>query len=72
VERVLAGLVIRDFDAAAARWYALTKAALLDQGRPAGDCDTMIAALALASRERVVTQNTAHFAGRPGLVVSSY
>ena len=72
VEGVLAWLVILEFDASAAQWYARTKAGLLDRGQRVGDCDTMIAAVALAHGELLVTRNPAHFTGIPGLAVSAY
>jgi predicted nucleic acid-binding protein len=72
VEGVLAWLVILEFDASAARWYARTKAALLDRGLPVGDCDTMVAAVALANGHAIVTRNPGHFTIVPGLAVSSY
>ena len=72
VERVLAGLVVLEFDAEACRRYARVKAALLAAGRPTGDCDTLIASTALANGERLVTRNPKHFADIPGLAVESY
>jgi predicted nucleic acid-binding protein len=41
-------------------------------GRPAGDMDTLIAAIALAHGQRLVTRNPKHFADVPGLIVESY
>jgi tRNA(fMet)-specific endonuclease VapC len=72
VEGVLAWLQILEFDAAAARFYARTKAALLDAGQPVGDCDTMVAAVALANGQMLLTRNPNHFVGVPGLAVSWY
>lgn len=72
VERVLAGLVVLEFDAEACRRYARVKALLLAAGRPTGDCDTLIAAIALANGERLITRNPRHFTDIPGLVIESY
>jgi predicted nucleic acid-binding protein len=72
VERVLASVVILEFTADAARAYAISKAAMLKRGRPAGDCDTLIASIALANGQSLLTRNPTHFAGIAGLVVEPY
>jgi predicted nucleic acid-binding protein len=72
VERVLAGLAILEFDARAARLYAALKAALFTAGRPAGDVDTLIASIALANGQTLVTRNPRHFAGIAGLTMQPY
>jgi len=72
VERVLAGLVILEFGAGAALRYAVIKAAMLQRGRPTGDCDTLIAAVALANGQSLLTRNARHFAHIVGLTVESY
>jgi predicted nucleic acid-binding protein len=72
VEGVLAWLQILEFDASAARFFARTKAALLNAGQPVGDCDTMVAAVALANGQMILTRNPGHFVGIPGLAVSWY
>jgi tRNA(fMet)-specific endonuclease VapC len=63
---------VLDFDAAAADRYATVRAHLADQGRPIGDRDLMIAAIALANRLVVVTSNTSEFARVPGLTVEDW
>jgi tRNA(fMet)-specific endonuclease VapC len=72
IERVLAGLVMLEFDAASARRFADVKAHLLQHGRPVGDVDTLIAAVALANGQPLVTRNPRHFTNVPGLTVESY
>jgi predicted nucleic acid-binding protein len=72
VEHVLGGIVILEFGADAARRYAVIKAGMLKNGRPAGDCDTMIAAVALANGQSLLTRNPRHFNGITGLLVTSY
>ena len=72
IESLLAALVILEFDAVAALRYAEAQAHLLDIGKPSGDADVFIAAVALANGQRLVTRNAAHFANIPGLIVEAY
>jgi predicted nucleic acid-binding protein len=72
VERVLAGLLILEFDASAALRFAVIKAAMLRRGRPAGDCDALIASIALANGQSLLTRNPQHFRAIAGLAVDSY
>ena len=72
VERVLSGIAILEFDAHASQYYAVIKSAIFKSGRPAGDCDTMIASVALANGQMLLTRNRRHFEYIPGLVVQSY
>jgi tRNA(fMet)-specific endonuclease VapC len=72
IEALLSILVILEFDAAAARRYAEARAHQLDLGRPSGEADVLIAAVALANGQRLVTRNADHFADIPGLVVQPY
>ena len=72
IERVLDGFPVLEFDAVAALCFARVKAHLLDHGRPTGDADLLIAAIALANGQSIVTRNAAHFAQIPGLAVAAY
>jgi predicted nucleic acid-binding protein len=72
VARVLAGIVILEFNAEAALRYAVIKAATLKRGRPIGDCDAMIAAVALAHGQLLLTRNPRHFRNIAGLIVQTY
>jgi tRNA(fMet)-specific endonuclease VapC len=69
---VLAPFRVLDFDATAADRYAAARARLAEQGRPIGDRDLMIAAIALANRMTVVTSNVAEFMRVPGLRVEDW
>ena len=72
VERVLSGIMILEFNAEAALRYAVIKAAMFKRGRPAGDCDTLIASVALANGQLLLTRNPKHFREIAGLRVESY
>ncbi len=72
VQRVLSGIAILEFDAHASQYYAVIKSAMFKSGRPTGDCDTMIAAVALAHGQVLLTRNRRHFENIPGLAVQSY
>jgi len=72
VNRILAGIVILEFSDEAARHYAVIKSSLLKRGRPAGDCDMLIAAVALANGLPMLTRNPRHFSNIFGLVVNGY
>ena len=68
----LAPFRVVDFDGAAADRYATVRAHLAEQGRPIGDRDLMIAAIALANRMTVVTSNISEFTRVPGLEVEDW
>lgn len=72
VEEVLSSCLMLEFDAPAALRFAEAKAHLLDIGRPIGDADTQIAAVAQANGQTLVTRNLKHFADVPGLVTETY
>jgi tRNA(fMet)-specific endonuclease VapC len=72
VERTLAEITILEFNADAALRYAVIKAEMLKRGRPIGDCDALVAAVALAHGELLLTRNPRHFNPVPGLVVEEY
>jgi tRNA(fMet)-specific endonuclease VapC len=60
------------FDDAAARSYAIIRAALERQGQPIGPNDTLIAAIALANGLTVITHNTSEFGRVPGLLIEDW
>jgi tRNA(fMet)-specific endonuclease VapC len=70
--RVLRDTYVLEFDQAAAEYFAITKAWLLDRGTPVGDMDVLIASIALANDQRVVTRNPRDFGRVPHLSVLSY
>jgi len=72
VERILAGIVILEFNAEAAQRYAVIKAALFKRGRPVGDCDALIASVALTYGQMLLTRNPQHFRDIAGMIVQSY
>ncbi|MGD0388893.1 MAG: type II toxin-antitoxin system VapC family toxin [Tepidisphaeraceae bacterium] len=72
VERILAGIVILEFNVEAALRYAVIKAAMFKRGRPTGDCDAFITSVALAHAQLLLTRNPRHFRHIPGLIVQSY
>lgn len=63
---------ILDFDQLAAELFGEFKARLLSIGRPVGDLDVLIAAVARANGHALVTRNPADFQNMPGLTVISY
>ncbi len=63
---------VLDFDAAAADRYAAARAHLADQGRPIGDRDLMIAAIAMVARKTVITSNVSEFTRVPGLKIEDW
>lgn len=62
-------LAVLDFDAQAADEYARIRLQLEKQGRPIGERDQMIAAIACARVMTLVTNNAREFARVPGLRV---
>lgn len=71
-ERVLAPLIVLEFDEAAAALYGAITAALQGMGRPAGDMDVLIAAVAMTHGQPLVTRNAKHFRDIPALQVVEY
>lgn len=67
-----ANLVILEFDEIAAQNFGRIQSHLLNIGRPAGDMDTLIAAVSITNGQRLITRNAKHFADVPGLVIESY
>lgn len=63
---------VLDFDANAALLFGRLTAHLQQIGRPAGDMDVMIAAVALASSQILITDNRSHFAHLAPLEVETY
>ncbi len=72
VRAVLDGLEILEFTEAAARIFGRITAQQQKVGRPGGDMDVLIAAVALTAKQAVVTRNPSHFRNIPGLAVESY
>ncbi|MBN1675906.1 MAG: type II toxin-antitoxin system VapC family toxin [Kiritimatiellae bacterium] len=72
VQALLSGLGVLEFGEAEARLFGRITAALQEIGRPAGDMDVLIAAVAFANGHSLVTQNPSHFEDIPGLIVEGY
>ena len=68
----VSGVVLVPFDALAARVYGEICAELLRSGRPTGEKDALIAAIAQQHRASLVTHNTRHFQNIPGLILEDW
>jgi tRNA(fMet)-specific endonuclease VapC len=64
-ERLFAEMLVVPFDAKAAEQFDLLRA--IPAAKRLGRADLLIASIALAHRATLVTRNTRHFAGVPGL-----
>lgn len=62
---------ILEFDAQAAKIFAITKAKLKKSGEIIADMDLMIASIALANDETLFTNNLKHFARIEGLRIKT-
>jgi tRNA(fMet)-specific endonuclease VapC len=71
ISAFLGGLRVLEFDDPAARVFGQIMDHLRRIGRPTGDMDALIASVALAHRESVITRNARHFADVPGLIVNA-
>lgn len=69
LERFLAEVSLLSVDQAVAIKFGEVRADLLDHGRPLPTVDLLIAATALVHGLTLVTHNTRHFGGIPGLNV---
>ena len=72
VDRVLADCQVLELDAAGAETFGRITAQLQAIGHPVGDMDVLIAAVAIASGQRLITRNPQHFSLIPGLIVETY
>jgi predicted nucleic acid-binding protein len=72
VQQLLRGMGILEFGDREARIFGGITAHLQDLGRPAGDMDVLIAAVALANGHHLVSDNAGHFADIPNLAVETY
>lgn len=72
MRELLANLDILEFNETAARQFGRITAHLQRIGRPVGDMDVLIASVAMANGQVLVTRNPKHFVGIPALEVISY
>ena len=63
---------IADFDDASADAYSRIRLSLRRMGKPTGEMDMLIAAVALANDAVLVTHNTKHFENVEGLVLEDW
>ncbi|EDN69535.1 PilT-like protein [Beggiatoa sp. PS] len=61
-----------DFDQACAEQYSHIRASLRKKGRPTGETDALIAAIALAHNATLVTDNIKHFQHIDGLILENW
>lgn len=72
IGNVLDPFPILEFDRSASLHFARSKAHLFRLGRPAGDMDLLIAAIAVVNGQPLLTRNARHFVDIPGLAVDTY
>jgi tRNA(fMet)-specific endonuclease VapC len=69
---LLQDVAVLDFDAPCAEEYGRRRGKLLRQGKPVGEPDVMIAAVALVHGLALVTHNTSDFQHIPGLTLEDW
>ncbi len=72
VRRLLQVVQVASFDEKSAESYSELRAALRQKGRPIGEIDVLIAAVALANKATLVTHNVKHFAIVEGLAIEDW
>jgi predicted nucleic acid-binding protein len=72
VQSILSRMRVLDFDDRAARQYARIVSILTRLGLPIGEVDSLIASVALANGESLVTRNVRHFRVVAGLTLVTY
>ncbi len=72
VRGILGRLHLLDFNLAASDIYGQITSQLWKKGEPIGEMDALIASIALAHNERVLTRNVKHFSRVRGLEVESW
>jgi len=69
VQNLLSNLKILDYDLESARQSAQIIEKMRKKGKTVGDMDSIIAGIAIANNESLVTRNVKHFKRIPGLKV---
>ncbi len=72
VYQLLQVVQVVDFDQASAERYSVIRASLRKKGKPTGEVDMLIAAVALAHNAIFVTNNTKHFQHIEGLRLENW
>lgn len=69
---ILSTVEILEVDERSVRQFGRASAHLLRIGRPVGDVDALIGAIATVNEQTLFTRNPRHFADIPGLSVETY
>lgn len=72
LRQVLQFVHVADFDRASAEAYSHIRLALRQKGRPSGEIDALIAAIAVANDATLVTHNLKHFENIDGLLLEDW
>jgi tRNA(fMet)-specific endonuclease VapC len=72
LDKLLSLLGVLAFDAAAAEQFGKIQGELRRIGKPTGEMDALIAAIARACGDTVVTYNTRHFENIPNLLLEDW
>ncbi len=72
VELIFDNIKIYEFDKNAARVFGILKAKLSNNGTIVADMDLMIASIAIANKEILISNNLKHFKKVKGLMVESW
>ena len=72
VEALLEGIAVLPFDERSARTFGMISAHLFSIGKPAGDLDVLIAAVAIINGHSILTRNERHFRNITDLAVITY
>ena len=72
VRGILSRLTLLEFNLTASDIYGQISAELEKKGEPIGEMDTLIASIALAHNERILTRNVKHYSRIKGLEVETW
>ena len=72
VKEFLSRMELLDFSAQACERFGKVRSELESKGTPLGDFDIMIASIALAHSQQVLTRDVDHFRKIPGLIVETW
>jgi len=72
ISSYLSWVAVLELDEGSSMEYGRLRAHLKRHGKPAGDLDTLIGAIALANGHSIVTRNPGHFANMQGLTIIEY
>jgi len=72
VRGILSRLTLLDFNLTASEIYGQISTELEKRGEPIGEMDTLIASIALAHNERILTRNVKHYSRIRGLELETW